>query len=97
VIELEDGQQQVERKGGVGFELFVKGEENFFVGDAGDFGAVEEASSDYIEDLAGLGAEDAGEMGSLVSGEGGSGLGPGVGDPASSGHGLIITDGRRDY
>ncbi len=71
VVELEDGEQQMEWEGGVGFEFFVKGEEDFVVGDAGDFGAVEEAVGDDVEDLAGFGAEDAGEVGGLVAGEGG--------------------------
>ena len=66
VVELEDGEEEVEGKGGVGLELFVEGEEDFgFVttaagGDAGDLSPVEEASGYYVEDLAGFGAEDAG-------------------------------------
>ncbi len=86
VIELEDGQQQVQRKCGVGFELFVEREQDLVFRDVGDFGAVEETSGDDIEDLAGLGAEDAGEMGGLISGERGSSCGPGVCDPAAAGH-----------
>ena len=49
-------------------------------------------------DLAGLGAEDAGEVGGLVAGEGGGGGGPGVGDPAAAGHGFrcLCVSGLRD-
>ena len=74
VIELEDGEEEMEGQGGVGFEFFVEGEVDFVFGDAGDFGAVEEAAGDDVEDLAGLGAEDAGEVGGLVAGEGGGGV-----------------------
>ena len=89
VIELEDGEQEVDGQGGVGFEFFVEDEGDFGVGDGGDFGAVEEAVGDDVEDLAGLGAEDAGEVGGLLAGEGGvSGVagwrGPGVGDEAAA-------------
>ena len=76
----------MEWKSGVGFEFFVEGEEDFGVVDAGDFCAVEKASGDDVEDLAGLGAEDAGEVCGLVAGEGGSGRRPVVGDPATAGH-----------
>jgi hypothetical protein len=73
VVELKDGQQQMKGKRGVGFEFFVEGEENFVVGDAGDFGAVQEASGDDVEDLAGLGAEDAGKVRGLIADERGGG------------------------
>ncbi len=63
-------------------------------GDAGDFGAVEEAVGDDVVDLAGFGAEDAGEVGGLVAGEGGGGGGPGVGDQAAAGHALSLVGGR---
>jgi hypothetical protein len=68
VVELEDGEKEVEWEGGVGFEFFVEGEEDFGVVDAGDFGSVEEAVGYDVVDLAGLGAEDAGEVGGLVAG-----------------------------
>ncbi len=51
---------------------------------------VEEASGDYVVDLAGFGAEDAGKVDGLVAGEGGGGGGPGVGDPTSAGHGSTL-------
>ena len=54
------------------------------VGDGGDFGAVEEAVGDDVVDLAGLGAEDAGEMGGLLAGEGGVGGVAGGGDQVSA-------------
>ncbi len=41
------------------------------VRDRSDFGAVEEAVGYDVEDLAGLGAQDAGEMQRLLAGEGG--------------------------
>ena len=92
VIELEDGKEEMEGKGSVGLELFVEGEVDLSVFttvaglDAGDLGAVEEASGYDVVDLAGLSAKDAGEVGGLVAGEGGGGGGPGVGDPATAGH-----------
>ncbi len=76
----------MKRKGGVGGELFVEGEVDLVFGDAGDFGAMEEAVGDDVVDLAGLGAEDAGEVVGLVAGERGRGGGPGVGDEAATGH-----------
>src|ERR1700721_1947665 len=89
----------MEGKGGVGFKLFVKEEvyAGFVYGD--DLGAVEEAASDDVEDLAGFGAEDADEMGGLVASEGGGGVGPGVGDPAAAGHALVCANFRshRDW
>ena len=90
VIELEDGEEEMERKGGVGGELFVEGEVDLIFGDVGDLGAVEETVGDDVEDLAGGGAEDSGEMKGLVSGEGGGGGGPGVGDEAATGHALSL-------
>jgi hypothetical protein len=78
-------------EGRVGLEFLVQGEEDFVIGYGDDFGAVEEAVGDDIEDLAGLGAEDAGEVVGLLADEGGlsgvAGLrGPRVGDPAAAGH-----------
>ena len=96
VVELEDGEEKVDGEGCVGFQLFVEGEEDFGVlliaargADFGDFGAVEEAVGDDVEELAGLGAEDAGEVDGLLAGEGGVGgmaglRGPGVGDEAAA-------------
>ncbi len=98
VVELEDGEEEVEWEGGVGLELFVEGEDDFGFADADDFCAVEEAVGDDVEDLAGLGAEDAGEVESLISGEGSAswmsgGGGVGVGDPAAAGHRGALSDG----
>ncbi len=86
VIELEDGEEQVEGKGGIGLELFVEGEEDFLLGDGDDFGAVEEAVSDDVVDLAGFGAKDAGEVEGLIAGEGGGVGGDLVGDEAAASH-----------
>jgi hypothetical protein len=60
VVELEDGEEEVEGKGGAGFELFVEGEVDLLLAYGGDLGAVEEAVGDDVVDLAGGGAEDAG-------------------------------------
>ena len=95
VVELEDGEQQVDGKSGVCFKFFVKGEGYFGVGDGCDFGAVEEAVGDDVVDLAGLGAEDAREMGGLLAGERGVGWvaglwGPGVGDEAAA-HKAVVS------
>lgn len=97
VIELEDGKQQVDGERGLRFEFFVQGEPDFGVliaacgANFGDFGAMEEAVGDQIEDLAGLGAEDTGQVVGLLANEGGVGgvaglRGPRVCDPASSSH-----------
>ena len=95
-VELEDGEQKVDGEGRVGFQLFVEGEEDFGVlliaargADFGDFGSVEEAVGDDVEELAGLGAQDAGEVDGLLAGEGGVGgmaglRRPGVGDEAAA-------------
>jgi hypothetical protein len=86
VVELEDGEEEMERKGGVGGEFFVEKEVNCLFADLRDFGAVEESAGDDVVDLTWFSAEDAGEMGGLVAGEGGGGGGPGVGDEAATGH-----------
>jgi hypothetical protein len=59
VVELEDGKQQMDGQGCVGFEFFVEGEEDFYIRDRCDLGAMEEAVGYDIEELAGLRAEDA--------------------------------------
>jgi len=89
VVELEDGEQEMDRQGGVGFELFVQGEEDFGFRYGGDLSAVQEAVGDDVEDLARLGAEDAGEVLGLLAGKGGvggvaGGGGESVGDPAAA-------------
>ncbi len=99
VVELEDGEEEVDGERGVGFELFVEEEVDLSVGDGGDLGAVEEAVGYDVVDLAGLGAQDAGEVGGLVAGEGGvsgvaGGGGEGVGYEAAA-HGSIL-DANRD-
>lgn len=90
MVELEDSEEEVEREGGVGFELFVEGEEDSLVGDAGDFGTMEEAVGDDVVDLAGFSAENASEVGGLVASEGCGGGGPGVGDPTAASHASIL-------
>ena len=95
VIKFEDSEQEVEWEGSVGLEFFME-EEVYARGvrarvDVGDLGAVEEAGGDDVEDLAGLGTEDAGKMEGLVADEGGGGGVAGfggveVGNPAASGH-----------
>jgi hypothetical protein len=95
VVELEDGEQEVDGEGRGGLQLFVEGEEDLGVlivaagAEFGDFGAMEEAVGDDVEDLAGLGAQDAGEMGCLFACEGGVGgmaglRRPCVGDEAAA-------------
>jgi len=86
VVELEDGEEEMEGESGVGLELFVEGEEDLALGDTCDLGAVEEASGDDIVNLAGRGAEHAREVGGLIAGEGCGVSGPGVSDPAAAGH-----------
>ena len=86
MVELENSQQQVKRKGGVGLQLFVQNEVDFIFRDAGDLGAVEEASGDDVEYLAGLGAQDAREVDGLISCESGGGISPGIGDEAAASH-----------
>jgi hypothetical protein len=86
VIKLEDGEEEMEREGGVGRDLFVEGEVDLLLAYADDLGAVKEAVRDDIVDLAGFGAEDAGEMDGLIAGESGGGGGPGVSDEAATGH-----------
>ena len=86
VVELEDGEQEMQGKCDVRLELFVEGEDHFVLGDGDDFGAVEEASRDDVEDLARSGTEDAREMSRLIAGEGSGFRGPGVGDPTTAGH-----------
>ena len=72
-IELEDGEQKVDGEGGVGFELFAEGEEDFGFRDLSDLGEVEETVGYDVKELTGLGAQDAGEMLGLLAGEGGVG------------------------
>ncbi len=95
VIEFEDGQEQVYWECGVGFQFFVEDEANFLIGNGGDFGAVEEAVGDYVEDLAGFGAKDASEVKGLIASKGGgggtSGGGEeGVGDEAAASHRIRV-------
>ena len=71
---------------GVGFEFFVEGEDDLAIGDGNDLGTVEKTVGDDVEDLAGLGSEDASEMHGLIAGERGGGEGEGVGDEAAARH-----------
>jgi hypothetical protein len=57
VVELEDGQIEVERQRAVGFKLLMQDEVDSLLRDARDFGPMQEAGGDDIEDLARLGAE----------------------------------------
>jgi hypothetical protein len=88
-IELEDAEEEMEGKSGAGFELFVEGEVDFLFAYVGDLGAVEEAVGDDVVDLAGLGSENAREVGGLLSDEDGvrgvAGLRrEGIGDEAAA-------------
>ncbi len=95
VIELEDGEQEVQGEVGFGFELFVEGEDDADGRDGGDLGAMEEAAGNEIVNLAGLGAEDAGEVCSLVAGEGGGVVIaiPDVGDETAASHEVSLLAG----
>ena len=75
------------RKRGIGFELFVKREDNLAVGDGEHFGAVQKAVRNYIKNLSGLCAEHASEVRGLVAGERGGGVGEGVCDETTARHG----------
>ena len=86
VIELDDGEEQMHRKRCIGFELFVESEDDFAIGDGEDFGAVQKAVRNYVENLSGLCTEDAREVCGLVADEGGGGIGEGVGDEAAACH-----------
>lgn len=86
MIELEDGEKQMHGKRGIGFELFVQGEEDFAVGGGEDFGAVQKTVGDYVKNLSGLGAEDAREVCGLVAGKRCGCVGEGVGDEAAARH-----------
>ena len=86
VIKLEHCEQQMHRKCGVSFKLFVQRENDFAVGDGEDFGAVQKAVRNYVKNLSGLGAEDAREVRGLVAGERCGCVGEGVGDEAAARH-----------
>jgi hypothetical protein len=86
VIEFEDGEEEMEREGGVGGELFVEDEVDLLLAYADDLGTVKEAVGNDVVDLAWLGAQDAGEVSGLIASEAGTGGGRGVGDEAATGH-----------
>jgi hypothetical protein len=86
VIELEDGEEEMEREGGVGRDLLVEDEVDLLLACADDLSPVKEAVGDDVVNLAGFGAEDAGEMDGLIAREAGGGGGPGVSDEAATGH-----------
>jgi len=67
VVELEDGEEEMEGEGCVGFEFFVQRENYLVFADCLDFGAVKEASGDDVIDLSGSGTKNAREMDGLVS------------------------------
>ncbi len=79
VVEFEDGEQQMNGQGRIGLQLFEQDELNLAIGNSGDLGAMQESIGDYVVCLAGLGAEDAGEMSSLLAGKRGMGGVPVVG------------------
>ena len=91
VVELENGEVEVERQGVVGFELLVQNEINAILRGGGDLGPVEKASGDHVEDLAGLRSQHPGKVQGLLAEQGGVGRVPvfgsvGVGYPAATGH-----------
>jgi len=86
MIELEDGKQEMDWECGVGFELFVKLEDNLAVGDSEHFGPVQKAVRNYIKYLSGLCAKDASEVCGLVAGERCGGVGEGVCDETTARH-----------
>jgi len=96
VIELEDGEEKMDGECGVGFEFFVKGEDDLAIGDGDDLGTVEETVGDDVVDLSGLGAEDASEMCGLIAGERCGGGGEGIGDEAAARHADRILRWRDD-
>jgi len=87
VVELEDSEQEMQRKGRVRLQLFMEGEGDFIFGDADNLRAMEESSGDDIEDLPRLGPEDASEMNCLIAGQSGGIRGPMIGNPAAACHG----------
>jgi hypothetical protein len=89
MVELEDGEEEMEGKRSVGLEFFMEEKVNGVVGDASDLGSVEEAVGYDVIGLPGSGAENACEVGSLIAGECGGGVGPGVGDEAATGHASV--------
>ena len=95
VIELEDGEVEVERERGVGLEFFMQDEVDAFGRYTGDLCAVKEAGGDDVKDLANFSAEDACQMRGLIACEccGGGVAGfrqVEVGDPAASCHGSEV-------
>ena len=84
MIELEDGEQEMDWKCGIGFELFMKREDDLAVGDSEHFCPVQKTVRNYIKNLSGLCAKDASEVCGLVSGERGGGVGEGVCDETTA-------------
>jgi hypothetical protein len=73
VVELEDSEEQMQRESGIRLQFFVEGKDDLVFGDTGNLSAVKKASGNDVEDLAGLSAENAGEVSSLIAGQGGGG------------------------
>jgi hypothetical protein len=86
MVELEDAEEEMDGKGGVGGELLVEDKVDLLLCDADDLGAMEEAVGDDVIDLAGFGAKDASEMDGLVAGERGRVGCPTVGNEAAACH-----------
>jgi hypothetical protein len=86
VIEFEDGDEEMEREGGIRFKFFMKSEGDFLDRDGCYLGPVEETACDDIVDLACFGAEDVSKVVGLVAGKGCGGWGPGIGDKAAASH-----------
>lgn len=85
-VEFEDGEQQMDGKSGFGFEFFVQREDDFVVGDGENFRAMEESVGHDVENLSGLGAQDAGEMRGLIAAERCCVLVRCVGNPTATSH-----------
>ena len=86
VIELKNGEQQMDWESGFGFEFFVEREDDFTVRDCGNFGTMKKPVCYYVEDLSGLGAQNASEVRGLVAGERCGVSIRCVGDPAAASH-----------
>ncbi len=86
MVELEDCYEQVHGKRGVGFKLFMQGEDDFAFLDTRDFRAMQEAVGDHVEDLPRLRAQHASEMCGLVAEQRSCGCGVGVGNEAAARH-----------
>ena len=85
-IEFEDGEEQMEGKGGLNQHLFMQQKNNLFRLYGDDGGTMKVPSCDHIEDLTGLRAEHECEVPGLRASERCMRFRPCVGDPAASSH-----------